>query len=284
MEFFENEPISLFLQDMKLLESFHSDRQRVVLYQHNSLGKILIINNEIQHIEFFQQFYHEQLVHLPIAFIPQIKTALIIGGGSLFAAYEILKYPTIEKIVLCDYDHTVLELMKKYYPHANLVISNPKFHYVEQDAHSFLLEHIGKYDLIVNDCFNLSLESQLHNISYYKLLLNFASEKGVCTDVIYKHIFEINTTRDSLKLLNDEDISYKLSLITIPEYPGIFHLQTIWSEKGVLKNIIEKPINEIQNNFLTNKNIIRYNMYSPKHLSYYFYIPTFIKNLFNEIR
>ncbi len=136
MYFFENESVSLYLQDMEILESFQSDKQQIILYLHKNLGKILVINGEIQHIEFYQQFYHEQLVHLPIAFIPQVKTALIIGGGSLFAAYEILKYPTIEKIVLCDYDHTVLDLMERYYSHVKDVISNPKFHYIEQDAHA----------------------------------------------------------------------------------------------------------------------------------------------------
>lgn len=284
MNFFENETISLFLQDMKLLESFYSDKQKVVLCQHNCLGKILIINDEIQHIEFFQQFYHEQLVHLPIAFIPQIKTALIIGGGSLFAAYEILKYPTIEKIVLCDYDHTVLELMDKYYPHADFVINNPKFKYIEQDAHSFLIEHTEKYDLVINDCFNLSLESKLHNKSYYNLLSNLTSKNGICSDVIYKHIFEIDNTKDSLELIINENIPYKLSLITIPEYPGIFHLQTMWGKAETLKLELNKPINEVQTMYLLNKNIINYNLFSPKFLSHYLFIPPFIKNLFDKIR
>lgn len=74
MYFFENESVSLYLQDMEILESFQSDKQQIILYLHKNLGKILVINGEIQHIEFYQQFYHEQLVHLPIAFIPQIKT------------------------------------------------------------------------------------------------------------------------------------------------------------------------------------------------------------------
>lgn len=283
MNFFENEAISLFLQNMKILESFHSDKQEIVLCQHSCLGKILIINNEVQHIEFFQQFYHEQLVHLPIAFIPRVKTALIIGGGSLFAAYEILKYQTIEKIVLCDYDHTVLELMKKYYPHADIVFNNPKFIYIEQDAHLFLTEHTGNYDLVINDCFNLSLESKLHNKSYYTLLSNLTSKNGICSDVIYKHIFEKYTTKESIELLKNESGSYRLSLITIPEYPGIFHLQTMWSKNEVLKQELKKPINEIQIKYLTNRKVINYNLYSPEFLSSYLFIPPFIKKLLDKI-
>ena len=52
------------------------------------------------------------LVHLPIAFIPIISEVLILGGGSLFAAYEVLKYSSVKNVILCDYDHEVIELME----------------------------------------------------------------------------------------------------------------------------------------------------------------------------
>ena len=96
------------------------------------LGLILTINNEIQHIERYQCLYHELLVHLPVSFCAEPKTALIIGGGSLFAAHEILKYPSIKKVVLCDHDHSVLDLMEKYYSHAKMVKKDLRFHFIEQ--------------------------------------------------------------------------------------------------------------------------------------------------------
>lgn len=119
MIFYEQEPVSLYLEDLVVLEDFSSDKQHIQLFLHPWLGKVLVINGEIQHIEEYQTLYHEMLVHLPASFAPHIENVLILGGGSLYAAYEVLKYPTVNRVVLCDYDSAVLSVMKKYYPHAD---------------------------------------------------------------------------------------------------------------------------------------------------------------------
>ena len=91
MRFYENEPVSLQLSNLTTIESYHSSKQNIQLLNHQWLGKILIINGEIQHIENYQPLYHELLVHLPAAFVPNIQNVLILGGGSLFAAFEVLR-------------------------------------------------------------------------------------------------------------------------------------------------------------------------------------------------
>lgn len=277
----QNQSISIHLENLKIISEIFSEHQKITLFEHEWLGKILVINDEIQHIENYQEFYHEQLVHLPISLIPKVEDVLIIGGGSLFAAYEILKYPTVKKLVLCDYDHMVLNLMKKHYAHANKVLNDPRFYYIEQDAHDFISNEQSKYDLIINDCFNLSMESQKHGVSYYKLLSDLTKNGGVCSDVIYRHIFDKKTNKDSLDLLKQEQ-GFKISLINIPEYPGIFHLQTIWGDKELRKDITI-PKNQVQLDFMHNKKEISFNLYLPNFLEFYFFIPPYIKNLFNEI-
>lgn len=281
--FYEHEPVSLFLDNLSTIENFKSKKQSIKLLYHDWLGKILIINNEIQHIENYQPFYHEFLVHLPISIIPNIKTAFIIGGGSLFAAFEILKYSSVEKLILCDHDHEVLDLMKQYYKHAELVFADPRFHFIEQDANIFLSEHTNKYDLVVNDCFNLSHQSNLYNNSYYSILSNLNTDDGVCSDIIYRHIFDKQTTIDTLELLEKEK-PYKTSLIAVPEYPGILHLQTIWGKSPTLGKNINVPRNKIQQDFLNGlENAIAYQVYSPKFLPFYFHIPPYLKELFDKI-
>ncbi|MGL5260050.1 MAG: spermidine synthase [Lachnospiraceae bacterium] len=129
----------------------------------------MVINGEIQHIQNYQCPYHELLVHLPASFIVEPQTALIIGGGSLFAAYELLKYLSIKSVFLCDFDSTILQLMKKYYSHAREVMNNPRFHFIEQEGIDFILNCTNQYDLIINDCFNLLAMSKQLNISLYSM-------------------------------------------------------------------------------------------------------------------
>ncbi len=77
MNFYEKENISLYLDNLILLESIVSPKQKIEIYRHDALGLVLIINDEIQHIENYQCMYHEQLVHLPMSFCERPQNALV---------------------------------------------------------------------------------------------------------------------------------------------------------------------------------------------------------------
>lgn len=279
MIFYENEPISLFLKDLKTIESYRSPQQFIKLLEHQWLGKVLIINGEIQHIERVQMLYHELLVHLPMAFIPSVRTVLIIGGGSLFAAYEALKYSTVESIILCDYDHSVLELMAKYYPHARTVLQDKRFHYIERDARDFIREEDGVYDLIINDCFNLAAESNYVGISYFTLLSNLCANSGACVDIIYRHIFDRQVTIDTLKYLKAQN-NLALSLVTVPEYPGIFHIETIWGNSSYITQNCKCTVNSFQREIIAGNIASPFRFFFPANIPFYLYLPPYIKDMF----
>lgn len=282
MFYYEKEPISIYLQNLEKLATINSSKQNIELFNHIYLGKVLIINGEIQHIEKYQSLYHEMLVHLPIAFIPNVKNVLIIGGGSLFAAFEALKYSSVESVTLCDHDHYVLDLMAKYYSHAKYVLQSPKFMLIEKDAHDFLIEDFGTYDLIINDCFNLAMEGKRKNISYYNILSSHLTPTGVCSDITYRHIFDEATMQLTLKQVSRE--SYRAySLVTVPEYPGILHLQVIWGKSDKIRSDISIPVNDIQRDVIMRRKPFNTEFYMPTCLPYYLHIPNYVKKLFNKI-
>lgn len=278
MEYYEHEPISLYLNNLEIIEEVISDKQTIQFLKHPLLGNVLIINGEIQHIEKYQVLYHELLVHLPIAFIPVVENVLILGGGSLFAAYEVLKYPSVKNITLCDYDHCVLDVMERHYAHAKSVRKNPNFVLVEQDAGDFIHTVSNKFDLIINDCFNLALKSDEDGTSYFKLMKNLCTQNGVCVDIIYRHIFDRKTTIDTLKYLHQEN-QLALSLISVPEYPGILHLETIWGNSPYISQKCKETNNKYQNIWKKSQNPFTY--YSPDNLPFYLYLPPYIRNMFN---
>lgn len=277
MNFYEKENISLYLDNLKLLESRITLKQKIEIYQHDVLGLVLIINGEIQHIENYQCMYHEQLVHLPISFCDYPQTALILGGGSLFAAYELLKYPSIQAITLCDHDYTVLKLMENYYEHAKSVFADKRFHFVENDGVKFLNTENNHYDIIINDCFNLLKESNIHGYSFYKKMNDLLTDKGVCSDIIYRHIFDGTMTHDSIHEIKKCG-NIALSLVTVPEYPGILHIQTIWGKNKNIAQTCKSTCNIFQKKCSENNNL-PFKFYSPKNMPYYLYLPPYIKSI-----
>lgn len=272
MNFHEKESVSIFLDDLDLIEDKTSAFHHILLYKHNKLGKVLIIDNEIMHIEKYECFYHEPLVHLPFAIKPNIETVLILGGGSLFAAREVLKYSGIKKLVLCDHDKEVLGLMERHYEHAKPIMADNRFTYIENDALNFLQTNTIKYDLIINDCFDLS-KTFINEENLYSILNNYVNQTGLCSDMIYNDIFDHDTMNNSLGYLK-ENPSLFLSLMFIPEYPGVLHLHTIWN-KGIIKLDLKNPNLEQLRMF---KNGM-FEIFNPNHLSYYFYIPKIIRDI-----
>lgn len=272
MEFYEKESVSLYLNELELVDEKNSAFHHIVLCKHNKLGKVLIIDNEIMHIEKYKCFYHEPLVHLPFAINPKIENVLILGGGSLFAAREALKYKSVKKLILCDHDKEVLNLMAKHYEHTRDLERDNRFMYVENDALNFLQKNTIKYDLIINDCFDLS-KTFLDKKNLYKILDSHVSKNGLCSDMIYNDIFDNETMLTSLGYLKEKN-SLFLSLMCIPEYPGVLHLHTIWS-KDKLKLNFNNSNTEQFKLFEEGK----FEMFNPNYLSYYFYIPKFLKDI-----
>lgn len=280
MEFYEKEPVSLYLDDLEVCEDFISEKQQhIQLLMHPWLGKILVINGEIQHIEKYQTLYHEMLVHLPASFVPHINGVLILGGGSLFAAFEVLKYPSVNRVVLCDYDRAVLELMEKYYTHATFAIHDQRFLHIEKDAQEFLQSCTDTFDLIINDCFNLSHESDKARYSLYKTLSAHCTYYGVCVDIIYRHIFDRATTIKTLSYLQEEG-NLAFSLVVVPEYPGILHLETIWGKSPYINQSAKCSINDVHSTQVED-DCSFFSYFTPKNLAAYLYLPPYIKEMFN---
>lgn len=279
MNFYEKEPVSLYLDNLEVLEDFVSERQQhIQLFQHPWLGKTLVINGEIQHIEKFQALYHEMLVHLPTSFVPHLEKVLILGGGSLFAAYEVLKYSSVKRVVLCDYDSAVLNLMKRHYSHATLVSQDQRFFHIEKDAREYIRECSDTFDMVINDCFNLAYESEQSERSLYLDLAELCSSEGVCVDIIYRHIFDRPTTIKTLTYLQ-QDVNLALSLVVVPEYPGILHLETIWGKSPYISQSSKESINDIQSTFLE-KGYVMFDYFTPKNLAAYLYLPPYVREMF----
>lgn len=278
MNFYEKENISLYLDELILLERVSTSKQNIEIYRHPLLGLILVINGEIQHIEKYQCLYHELLVHLPMSFCVVPQNALIIGGGSLFAAYEILKYPSMQEVTLCDHDHIVLQLMKKYYSHAQSVMDDSRFHFIESDGISYLQNDTRRYDIIINDCFNLLKENKRNDISLYKKLNNMLTENGVCSDIIYRHIFDGTITHDSIQEIKKES-NIALSLVSVPEYPGILHVETIWGKNPHISQSCKKVNNIFQQECINNSDYSAFDYFSPENIPFYLYLPPYLKKL-----
>lgn len=278
LHFFEENNISIHLSHLDIVhKSLTTNNHLVELYKHKSLGKILVIDGEIQHVEVWAPIYHEAIVHIPAAFIPNIKNVLILGGGSFYAALEVLKYSSVKNLIMVDHDYEIISLVKNNYVHVQQIIEDKRYTLIIEDAITFLRSTKLKFDLIINDAIDLLNV----NISIFKVLTSCLSFNGICSDVIYRHIFESEKSNLSVKKLGKYHSVF--SLIIIPEYPGVLHLLSIWSKTNNLNQAETKIKNKIQKQWLAEK-VHPCVLYDPRFLSYYLHLPPYLKQQLSSLR
>lgn len=277
MKFHEKECVSLYLSDMKLLEECSTQIQSVQICQHPELGKVLIINDEIQNVEKWAPCYHEAITHIPMMFLEKPQNVLIIGGGDLYAADILLKYPSLKHITICDHDINVIKLTQKYYPHANAVIEDSRVQFVFMDAKQFLKDCNEQFDLIIDDCFNLVEAFNEKDNIFENLKRLLTKNTGVCCSLLYRHIFNQYVMQTTKKRLFEKTKTV-LSLTTVPEYPGVLHLLAMWGESKYLSQDMKSSVNEWHKKCLS-ENILCGELFSPKFCQFYLYLPSYIKEL-----
>lgn len=271
LHFYENNNISLQISDFEIIKEINSNVGATIrMLKHKVLGHVLIINDEIQHIEAWAPMYHEHIIHLPIAFIPSVKKVLILGGGSFFAAKELLKYQSIEKIVMVDHDNSVISLVSEIYDHAQEVQKDERFSLIIDDLSSYLELCNDQFDLIVNDAIDIiDFQSNLFMIITSKL-----SDVGICSDLVYRNIYESDKSMKTISILR-EKYSSAFSLVAVPEYPGILHLLSMWGRTKYLNQHSNKLQNSIQQKWIQERNPCQF--YDPRFLNYYLYLPPYLK-------
>ena len=260
---------------------------RISLYRHPELGRVFILGSEIQHVEAWAPLYHEPLVHLPAAFVKEVKSVLILGGGTLYAASEALKYPSVEKVVLVDHDLRVIQMVAKYYGHAKRCLRDHRFTAIEGDAYTFLSNLEQRFDLIINDGADLLLVGSRggrKRSNIFSSITKALTQHGVCADVVYRHLFERMKTLRTLRLLRSR-FRVALSLVFLPEYHGVLHLLLIWGRKSCsVSQRLRQPKNSEQLDWINKPDRSPCIYYDPRFLRHSLYLPRYVRRALKSKR
>lgn len=100
-----------------ILDSIQTKRNtHVEMVERPNWGVACYMNNAIQSCEKDEAIYHQALVHPAMASMYQPKRVMIMGGGEGATAREVLKWPTVEKVDMYEWDQEVVQLFQTKYP------------------------------------------------------------------------------------------------------------------------------------------------------------------------
>lgn len=143
----------------------------------------LFLNGNLQFSSRDEYRYHEALVHLGLAGIPNPKRVLILGGGDGLAAREVFRYPSVESVRLVDLDPEMTRLFSTNEILREMnweSLRNPKLRITNADAFVWLRENRETYDFVVVDFpdpSNFSI-GKLYSDVFYRELRRAVSPAG----------------------------------------------------------------------------------------------------------
>jgi spermidine synthase len=148
-----------------------SSRADIVVADLDCLGRTLFHNrlerldegageieiSELMHSEIEGYAYNELVTHIPLLSLEAPRRVMVLGGGSLYTAREVLKHPTVESVDVVDYDPAVTEFVIRNYDASQEEIrADPRVTVRCADVREFLdVASEGEYDAVIDDLIDL---------------------------------------------------------------------------------------------------------------------------------
>ncbi|MFN4279702.1 polyamine aminopropyltransferase [Thermosynechococcus sp.] len=147
-----NAAAGYFIRADRCLFTKKTRYQELALYESAHFGKFLCLDHLFMTSEADEFFYHENLIHPAAITHPAPRSALIIGGGDGGAAEEVLKYPTIEQVVLAELDEEVVEVCRQHLDTIHRgAFEDPRLKLMIGDGRAYLENTSAQFDLIILD-------------------------------------------------------------------------------------------------------------------------------------
>ncbi len=109
-----NEDSAYGFKATRRLETVRTPHQLLEIFETPQWGKLLRLGGRYMTSERDEFYYHEPIVHLGALTHAGPRSALVVGGGDGGSSEELLKHPSLQRIVLAELDAEVVRVAREY--------------------------------------------------------------------------------------------------------------------------------------------------------------------------
>ncbi len=171
------------------MQRVHRERsafQEIEVYQHDALGRVLVLDGLVQASEADEFVYHEMLLHVPLlGRARETASVLIVGGGDGGALRAALVHPFVERVVMVEIDERVIAVSNEYLG-VQGDYDDPRVELRCVDAADYLAQAVragDRFDVILLDLTEpVGPSSRLFSDAFCRDLAACLAEAGVVVD------------------------------------------------------------------------------------------------------
>ncbi len=265
----------------KLLFHTKSDFQDVMIFENVRFGTMLTLDGVVQVTTADEYVYHEMMTHVPLLAHPAPRNMLIIGGGDGGILREALRHPDLN-VTMVELDPSVVELCREHMPTiSNGAFDNPRANLVFADGAKFVAETADRFDVIVVDSSDPSMDgndslpaSVLYTEEFYSNCKRCLTPGGILVTqngVPFHQASELKASVGVFRKLFNDAGCY---LAVVPTYYGGF--MSLGYASDDLGNRL-RPIEDISRKFAAINITTKY--YTPEVHKAAFALPAFVQKL-----
>jgi spermidine synthase len=179
------------------LADIQSPYQRVEVYDTPQFGKLFRLDGRLMTSEGDEFFYHECMTHPAALAHPNPESILVIGGGDGGSSEELLKHPSVKRIVMAELDPVVIDISKKWLGSVHKgAFSDPRLEVKIGDGFEYVKSTLERFDIIVLDLTDPDTPAfHLYSEEFFRMCQRILKPGGMLTLHLGSPVYQADTVR-----------------------------------------------------------------------------------------
>ncbi len=208
------------------LAAFDSPYQRLEVYDTHQFGKLFRLDGRLMTSEGDEFVYHECMTHPALLAHPNPQSVLVIGGGDGGSTEEILKHPSVKRVVMAELDAAVIEVARRHLGAIHRgALDDPRLEIRIGDGYEYVLNCDETFDLVVLDLTDPDTPAvRLYTEEFFRLCGRLLNPGGLMTMHLGSPVYQAATVRKNAAALRRVYAQVQPMALFIPLYGSLWCL------------------------------------------------------------
>lgn len=205
----------------RTLFSEESEFQQIDIVETTGFGRMLFNDSIVMISERDEFIYHEMIAHPAMFVHPEIRRALVIGGGDGGTVRELLRHASVEHIRLVEIDPMVLKGCREHIPLTAAALDDSRVEVTVADGVAFVAETAERYDLVIVDSTDpIGPATPLFGEAFYRNVARVLCDGGVVVSQAESCFYELERQQSMLGILSATFRNTQIYNYVNLTYPG----------------------------------------------------------------